>query len=124
VHPVDGTQDFRATREAGIYRVLAGDSLLELVAVNPPISESLLATADIAAVAQALGGDLRVIEDPEIWNDAVFAQRQGRELWRPLLLAVLLLLLGESWAAASGAAAGRADAHRPGPEPAVTASAH
>jgi hypothetical protein len=123
VHPVDGTQDFRATREAGVYRVLAGDSLLELVAVNPPVSESLLAPAELATVARALGPELRVIDEAETWSDAVFTERQGRELWRPLMIAVLLLLLVESWAAASGAAPERARAPSAPPEPAATVSA-
>jgi hypothetical protein len=122
LHPVDGTQDFRATRAAGIYRVLAGDSLLALAAVNPPTSESLLATADVADLARAFGTDLRVVDDPGTWADAVFTQRQGRELWRPLLVAVVLLLLVESWAAASGATE-RAGRRGPAPEPAATVSA-
>jgi len=104
VHPVDGTQDYRATHEAGIYRVLAGDSVIALAAVNPPTSESLLAPAEIASVAAAFGRELRVLDDPESWADAVFTQRQGSELGRAALIAVLLLLLVESWIAATGAA--------------------
>jgi hypothetical protein len=119
-HPVDGTQDFRATQSAGIYRVVAGDSVLALAAVNPPTSESLLAPADMADVARALGPDLSVLDDQGEWADAVFTQRQGRELWRPLLIAVLLLLVVESWAAATGAATEREDTRRPAPEPTAT----
>jgi hypothetical protein len=64
-----------------------------------------------------------VIDDVETWSDAVFTERQGRELWRPLLVAALLLLVVESWAAATGAAAERAQAPSAPPEPAATISA-
>src|SRR5690606_33492368 len=92
VHPVDGTQDYRATRDAGIYRVLAGDSVLALVAVNPPTEESLLAPAEARNVAAAFGPRLWVIDDAAAWPDAVFRERQGSELGRAALLAMLLLL--------------------------------
>ena len=102
-HPVDASQEFRETRAAGIYRVLAGDSVVDLVAVNPPVRESLLEPADMAAVALALGVDLRVLSDSTAWAQAVFTSRRGEELWRPLLVVALLLLIAESLAAASGA---------------------
>lgn len=103
-HPVDGAQDFRVTRTSGIYRVLAGDSVLSLIAVNPPVQESLLEAADRERVAGALGTEARVIADLGAWTDAVFTERQGRELGHELLLAALLVLVVESWAAATGAA--------------------
>ena len=103
-HPVDGTQDFRATRTAGIYRVLAGDSLLALVAVNPPVRESLLEAAGPELVARAFGIEARVTADLPQWRDVVFTERQGHELGPGLLLAALLLLVLESWAAATGTA--------------------
>lgn len=122
-HPVDGTQDFRATRDDGVYRILGGDSVLALVAVNPPLSESLLDAADEAGVARALGPGARVIDDPEVWRDAVFTERQGRELWRPLLVAVLLLLVAESWIAATGSARRPSTARRTRSQPPATVSA-
>ena len=103
-YPVDAAQDFRFTRTPGIYRVLAGDSVLSLVAVNPTIQESLLAGTDRARVARALGSRATVTTDLATWTDAVFTQRQGRELGRELLLVALLLLVAESWIAATGAA--------------------
>ncbi len=102
-HPVDGAQDFRATRTSGIYRVLAGDSVLSLIAVNPPVRESLLEAADQARVASALGTEARVIADVGAWTEAVFTERRGRELGHELLIAALLVLVVESWAAATGA---------------------
>ena len=109
-HAVDRGQDFRTTREPGIYRVLAGDSVVDAVAVNPPLRESLLAPADADAVVRALGVGTRVLPDSNTWEAAVFASRQGRELWRPLLVVALLLLLVESGAATSGARPARARA--------------
>ena len=103
-HPVDGAQDFRVTRTSGIYRVLAGDSVLSLIAVNPPVQESLLEAADRERVASVLGTEARVIADLGAWTDAVFTERHGRELGHELLLAALLVLVVESWAAATGAA--------------------
>jgi hypothetical protein len=103
VRAVDATQDFSATREPGIYRVLAGDSVLDEVAVNPPLRESLLATADPATLARALGPSARVIDDSASWAAAVFTARQGSEVWRPLLAAALLLLVAETGIAARGA---------------------
>ncbi len=114
IHPVDGAQDFRPTSAVGIYRVLAGDSVLALVAVNPPVRESLLAPADPAAVAQALGPDATVIDDLQIWRESIFTRRQGRELWQPLLIAVLILLVVESWVAATGRGRGERSGERGG----------
>ncbi|MBW3535694.1 MAG: hypothetical protein KY453_10860 [Gemmatimonadetes bacterium] len=103
--PVDGTRVFRVTREPGIHVVLAGDSVLERVAVNPPSRESLLEPLAAAELEARLGGDLRTASDAGSWSETVFTSRQGPELWRPLLLAALVLLLLEGWVAASGRAA-------------------
>ena len=114
---VDGAQDFRATREAGIYRVLAGDSLLDLVAVNPPLRESLLEPADGSGVEQALGPEARLVADSAAWVDAVFVSHLGEELWRPLLLLALLLLIVESWVASTAASDARSRRGTPEPAP-------
>ncbi|MSR35778.1 MAG: hypothetical protein EXR95_03900 [Gemmatimonadetes bacterium] len=104
VHPVDPAQDFRITRDPGIYLVLAGDSVLDEVAVNPPLRESLLAPADVEAVARALGGSARLIDaDSGAWAATAFTTRQGSEIWRPLVAAALLLLVAETGIAARGA---------------------
>lgn len=103
-HPVDPSQDYRVTRQPGIYRVLAGDSVLDEIAVNPPLSESQLAPADADRIRRALGPDVKLVEDDSTaWAAQVFAARLGRELWRPLLLALLVVLIAESGVAARGA---------------------
>tara|TARA_B100001123_G_scaffold381539_1_gene452030 strand:- start:3155 stop:5089 length:1935 start_codon:yes stop_codon:yes gene_type:complete len=102
-HPVDPALDFRPTRESGIYRVMRGDSVLDAVAVNPPMRESLLEPAEGAVVVQTFGPGVRIFTDTIAWTAAVFSSRQGDELWRPVLAITLLLLVLESVVAASGA---------------------
>jgi hypothetical protein len=99
--PVDGSLELRTTRHAGIYRVFAGDSLLELHAVNTPARESLIDALDEAEVEARLA-DARVVEDPRDWGRVAFTRRRGWESWRALLGVALALLLLETWLAASG----------------------
>lgn len=101
-HPVDGTQLFRRTDRPGIYRVLAGDTVIDRVAVNVPVRESLPDRLDPDSVRAWLGSGVELVPDEASWTRSVFTRRQGPELWRPLLLLALLLLLAESWIAASG----------------------
>ena len=102
-HPVDPALAFRPTRESGIYRILRGDSVLDAVAVNPPVRESMLERAEGIVVVQAFGPEVRIFNDPTAWAAAVFSSRQGDEFWRPIVAMALLLLLLESVVAASGA---------------------
>jgi len=103
VHAVGGARTFRPTAAAGIYEVLAGDSVLRRIPVNPPMLESLLAPLEAAALEARLGSDAVVVTAPDRWRREIFRERRGPELWWPLLAAALLLLLAESWLAASGA---------------------
>ena len=102
-HPVDPALDFRPTRESGVYRILRGDSVLDAVAVNPPVRESLLEPAEGVVVVQAFGPEVRIFNDTTAWATAAFSSRQGDELWRPIVAVALLLLILESVVAASGA---------------------
>ena len=102
-HPVDPALAFRPTRESGIYRILRGDSVLDAVAVNPPVRESMLERAEGIVVVQAFGPEVRIFNDTTAWAAAVFSSRQGDEFWRPIVAMALLLLLLESVVAASGA---------------------
>jgi hypothetical protein len=112
--PADGTRELRMTRDPGIYTVLGGDSVLERVAVNVSNRESLLTPLSRFALRERLGDAAVLADSPGAWARGIFHRRQGREFWRPLLLVALLLLLVESWMAASG---GRADVSSPGPAP-------
>lgn len=99
--PVDGSLELRTTRIAGIYRAFRGDSLLELLAVNPPVSESMLA-ALTEDEAEARLGEMAWVDNPDRWSRETFTRRQGYESWRILLALALVLLLTETWVAASG----------------------
>lgn len=100
--PVDGSLELRTTRIAGIYRAFRGDSLVELLAVNPPVRESLLTPLTDDAAELLVGSDAEWVDDADRWSGATFTRRQGYESWRVLLALALLLLLLESWIAASG----------------------
>ncbi|HSR43045.1 MAG TPA: hypothetical protein VLL48_12750, partial [Longimicrobiales bacterium] len=102
LHSVGRSSTAVVSRSAGIYRVLAGDSLLDLVAVNTPLPESRLAPLPSRRLRQLVGPGLVEVERAAAWPRAVFTRRQGPELWRPLLVAAALLLVLESWLAATG----------------------
>ena len=112
VAPAGGAQV--VARAPGLYRLLAGDSLVRQVAVNPPESESILDRVADGTLGARLG-DAHDRADASSWRRSVFASRQGTELWRWLLLAVLALLLAESRVAATGRRANSSgDAPAPG----------
>lgn len=100
--PADGSSELRPTRDPGIYTVLRGDSVLERLALNASVRESLLAPLSHDALREHLGEGLRAVDDPRDWQREIFIDRQGRELWRPLVLTAVLLLVLEAWMAASG----------------------
>ena len=85
----------------GLYRLLAGDSLVQQVAVNPPESESILEPIPDAVLSGLLGDDYDRA-DASSWRRSIFASRQGTEVWRWLLVAALALLIVESRVAAGG----------------------
>ena len=95
-------------RAPGLYRLLAGDSLVQQVAVNPPEAESILEPVADGALGIVLGDDYDRA-DASSWRRSIFASRQGTELWRWLLVAVLVLLLVESRVAATGRRARSSD---------------
>ncbi|HEX6941047.1 MAG TPA: BatA domain-containing protein [Longimicrobiales bacterium] len=102
---VPGGTRYRVPGEPGVYRILAGDRTIGAFAVNPPPSESDLARADEDALEAAFPGwDIDLVDDAADWSDAVFRQRLGREVWRPLLLLALAVLLIEGLIAAGGRA--------------------
>lgn len=113
---IDGTRTVRGTGEAGFYTFLDGDSVISVVALNPPVEESRLARLDDDALDEAIGSEVVLVGDEADWDQEVFRARQGPELWRPLLLATLLLLVIETLFATSGATL------RSGREPARAAS--
>ena len=99
---IDGTRSVRGTASLGFYTFLAGDSTVSVEAVNPPESESRLTRLSPDGLEAALGTDAVVVTDPDRWDRAIFRDRQGPELWRPLLFAAVLLLAIEAMLSASG----------------------
>jgi hypothetical protein len=103
VDDVSGAATYRVGTEPGVYRVLRGDSVISALTVNPSAAESDLARMDERTLrAQLPGWDLHVTTDAGEWRRAAFRERLGRELWRPLLYALALVLLIETLIAAAG----------------------
>ncbi len=100
--PVDGTLEVRATSRVGIWTVLAGDTVLERLALNAPPRESTLEPLAPSDLRDRLGGSVETARTSARWGATVYAERQGRELWRTLLVLALVLLLVESLIGASG----------------------
>jgi hypothetical protein len=115
--PVTAGAAYTLGDQPGIYRLLAGDSVIAAWAVNAPAEASDLRRLDRRGLETRLPGwSLHVTNQRGSWLRAVFRERLGTELWRPLLLAVLLALIIESIAAASGRARRSAAAAPPPPE--------
>ena len=106
----DGTRDTIRTGEAyyagtqpGAYQVLQRGSIIAAYVVNPPASESALRAATEDRIKRALPDwNVSFADDPDAWSDEIFNRRLGYEMWRPILIALLLLLIAEGVAAATG----------------------
>ena len=102
VAEVDATRTVPNTEQTGFYTFLAGDSTVAVDAVNPPAAESDLSRLATESLADRIGDDVTEVRRSGAWDRAIFRARQGPELWQPLLLAALLLLLLEAGVAAAG----------------------
>ena len=102
-HAVDGDQPFLATATTGLYRVLAGDSVLQTVPVNSPASETDLQPASTSEIRRAVPGFSTVVDDAAAWSRHIFRTGRGPEPWRLLAVLVLGLLIAETVVAASRA---------------------
>jgi hypothetical protein len=106
----DGTRDsvrageaYYAGTQPGAYQVLQRGSIIAAYVVNPPASESALRAASEDRIARALPEwKIDFADDPDSWGDDIFNRRLGYEMWRPILIALLLLLIAEALAAATG----------------------
>jgi hypothetical protein len=114
---VAGAGPYRLGGQAGIYRVLRDDSVLAAYAVNAPAAASdlrRLSRRDLEA--RLPGWPLHVTTGAAAYRGAAFRERLGRELWRPLLFALLAVLLVETLVAAAGRAERTADIAAAAPE--------
>jgi hypothetical protein len=105
-----GTARVLVTRQPGLHRIQRGDPLLEVVAVNLDPSESRLAPLPVDLLEERVGEELRIARSAAGWGREIFPTGEGPEVWQPLLLAALLLLVAESWLAATGRRASRSEA--------------
>ncbi len=112
----DGVRDrvddgsYRAPDRAGIYRILAGEKPAGAFAVNPPAGESDLTRLSGRRLEALLPDwDVTTPDSPRQWSRAVFRQRLGHEVWRPLLLLLLSILLIEGLVATAGRARPRSE---------------
>jgi hypothetical protein len=108
---VDGTGVVRRTGEAGPYTFLEGDSVVSVVALNPPAAESRLDRLDEDDVEGAIGSEVTLVSDARDWAGEAYRARRGPEVWWPLLFMAALLLMAESAIASSGRA-GQSTAQR------------
>ncbi len=102
-HAVDGDQPFLATASSGLYRVLAGDSILQTVPVNPPAAETDLEPASFSEIRRSIPGISAVVDDAGAWSRHIFRAGRGPEPWRLLAVLVLALLIAETVVGASRA---------------------
>lgn len=101
--PVDAGDAYRVGADPGIYRAVGDAGGLAAWAVNPPAAESDLARLDRRRLRGALPGwTVQISDTPDEWRADIFRSRVGREVWRPVLIATLLLLLVETLIAATG----------------------
>ena len=110
---IDGTGTVRGTGEAGLYTFSAADSVISVVALNPPTAESELTRLERRQLESVVGRELVVVERADAWSRAVFRSRVGPELWWPLVLAALLLLFAESFLATAGRVSAPARSRQP-----------
>jgi len=82
--------------EPGIYRFVAAGETLRRVAVQLDASESRLRYRDPAALVRVLGDRARLLEAGGSVVSRVMEDRHGREIWKELLIAALLLMAIES----------------------------
>ena len=92
----------RGTNEVGFYDFLNSDTLIDVVALNSPITESRLEKLSPEDILAHIGERARPVSDRTEWSREVFGQRQGPELWWPLILVTILLLVIEALGASAG----------------------
>ena len=106
-HPVSGLAAYAVTETGGIYEVLGSDgSILARVAVNATAPPGGSVGAEEAA--RLLSEQWPRAESGEPWPGGVLRDRNGSEVARPLLVALLLALIAEGWLASAGTGATRA----------------
>ena len=99
---IDGTRTVRGTGKAGFYTFFASDTTVSVVVLNTPVDESGLERVSEDELSVVIGSGVVSVDQEEDWAPAVFRTRQGPELWWPLLLAAMALMMIEPLMAAAG----------------------
>lgn len=96
--PVVGGVEYEVTdvRLPGIYRLSALNRTAAVFAANTPTDQSNLVRCDLEDLSGRLGGAIIIDEDTEEIEQTIHSIRYGRELWRPITFAFILLLVSES----------------------------
>lgn len=98
---VGGGEGFSEANVPGLYRVVSMGKVIGAFVVNPVPAESELRYSRAASLKRALPGVTLIDADnAEAWRKSIFTSRVGKEIWRGLILALLLLLLAEGVVAA------------------------
>lgn len=101
--PVKGGQIFTDATAPGVYRIATGSRVIGAFVVNGASIESELRYSAGKRVSRALAPlDVKRVDDAESWVKTVFTHRVGKEVWRFLLMVLLVILLVESVVAATG----------------------
>jgi hypothetical protein len=106
VEPVELGTAYRLGPDPGVYRFRADGRVVETLAANPPARESDLRRADRSRIAEAFRGYRVTTARGDGWTGIIYRSRLGSDVWRPVALAAVLVLLLESVAAAAGTRAG------------------
>ncbi|HSJ15466.1 MAG TPA: BatA domain-containing protein [Longimicrobiales bacterium] len=106
----DGVEDdapdgrYRLPHLPGIYHVRGPAAAPSAFALNVPAAESDLRRAAPGELRRRLDGwRVRSADTPARWARGMYQARLGMQLWRPLLLGLLALLIIEAVIAATGA---------------------
>jgi hypothetical protein len=101
--PVTPRSRYRFGTEAGVYQLSSADSTIAALAVNPAALESDLTRMSERRVRELfVNADAIISDRAGDWPDSIYRGRLGREVWRPFLIVVLILLFVEALVAATG----------------------
>lgn len=100
--PISAGQ-YRVPARAGIYQVMSGSTVLNAFAVNPPAIESDLSRISDRTMRTLLPSwSVTAARTADDWKSSIYRARVGRELWRAMLVALLIVLALETLIATHG----------------------
>ncbi len=96
--PVVGGVEYELSKVSlpGVYNLKVKGQVVARYAANVPVTQSNLQRVTRKDLIERLGGAVLIQTDDEDIEERIYAARFGRELWRPLVLIFLLLLVSES----------------------------